>query len=217
MIASLLTLLRLARDRDWRMIVYLAKAKWRGLDLKYAGLEEIGLSEHRALFYADSGGPALERVLNSLSIAPADDALDIGCGKGGAILTFAQYPFRRVDGVELSERLIAVARENLRRMGTKRSTIYHCDAAVFPDYARYTFLYMFHPFPEEVIAETMRRIADSIEARLRKVTLIYNNPVAHSTVVAAGFRKTAELSGQFTPLLVYVADPVEKSSGVGSG
>lgn len=208
MIGSIATCLRLARDGEWAMIVYLAKTKWHGLDLKFAGLAELGLSAERSIFYADSSGPILERVLNALPIAPSDKALDIGCGKGGAILTLAKYPFARVDGVELSEELISVARENLRRMGVRNSVIHHSDAAVFKDYDDYTFIYMYHPFLPVVMSAAMKHITQSMQVRPRKITLIYRNPVCHSEVIEAGFRKTAEFPGPDHPTFAYTADPV---------
>ena len=174
------------------MMVYLAKVKWHGLDLKYVGLPDLGLSQERSEFYVNSGGPFLDRVLNTLRIAPSDQAIDIGCGKGGAIFTLAKYPFARVDGLELSTEMIAVARENLKRMAVSRSTIYHGDAGEFCDYDRYTFFYLYNPFPALVMSQTLRHIANSLNKRPRNVVLIYCNPVCHSLVVEAGFRKIAE-------------------------
>src|SRR5512144_325679 len=41
--------------------------------------------------------------------------LDIGSGKGRAVLLAIGYPFRRVTGVELAPELHAIAQDNLRR------------------------------------------------------------------------------------------------------
>ncbi len=188
------------------MISFLAVAKWRRLDLAFATQEELGTSSDRSLAYANSGGPHLARVLETLSISPSDTALDIGCGKGGAILTLAKFPFSRVDGVELSERAVSIARENLRKMGIGNSTIYHCDATQFPEYDRYTHLYAYQPFPEPVMAETMRQVANSLLRRPRKLVLIYYFPEWHSTIVAAGFQKVAEFAVPLGPIAVYQAN-----------
>ncbi len=199
----------LARQGNWRRIAYVARMKLRRMDLHYASLNEIGLSEERSLFYVNSGGPELESILASLPISPSDQVLDLGSGKGGAMLTFARFPFARVDGVELSESLVAIAKRNLGRMGVRNCTIYHCDAAEFRDYARYNFLYMYHPFPTVVMTQVMRGIMDSLAAHPRRIVLIYRNPVLPSVVEAAGFQKTAEFPGSQYPTLVYVKDPPE--------
>lgn len=98
---SLKTALRLAVKADWGMIAFLAKAKVRRVDLAYASLDELGLSSDRSHDHGNSGGPSLALVLESLSISSSDMALDVGCGKAGAILTLARFPFARVDGIEL--------------------------------------------------------------------------------------------------------------------
>ena len=185
------------------MISFLAVAKWRHLDLAYASQDELGISSHRSLAYANSGGPHLAGVLKTLSISPSDTALDIGCGKGGAILTLAKFPFARVDGLDLSERAVSIAKENLRKMGIENSTIYHCDATRFPDYDRYTHLYLYQPFPEPVMAETMQQVADSLLRRPRKLVIIYYFPEWHSTLVAAGFQKVSEFPVPLGPIAVY--------------
>ena len=42
-----------------------------------------------------------------------DVFLDLGAGKGRMLLAASRYPFRRVIGVELSDRLAAIARSNV--------------------------------------------------------------------------------------------------------
>ena len=203
MLHSLKTFLYLARQRDWGMIAFLGKAKWHRVDLAYASLDDLGLTSERSHDHGNSGGPCLERVLDSLSISSSDVALDIGCGKAGAMLTFAKFPFASVDGIELSERAVAIARDNLRKMGIRKATIFHCDAAKFTDYDRYTHLYLFHPFPEPVMAETLRLITDSLSRRPRELVLIYHNPLFHTMVTDAGFQKVSEFPGPRCPIAVY--------------
>ena len=72
---------------------YLLTAKIRGIDLNGASVEQLGLDPTRSHFYADSG-PDLDHALRSFDISPTDVALDLGCGKGGAMITLAKC-FRR--------------------------------------------------------------------------------------------------------------------------
>jgi SAM-dependent methyltransferase len=212
---SLRTALRLAVKADWGMIIFLAKAKVRQVDLAYASLDELGLSSDRSHDHGNSGGPSLARVLKSLSISSSDMALDVACGKAGAILTLAQFPFARVDGIELSERAVSIARQNLRKMGIEKTTIYHCDAARFTEYDRYTQLYMYHPFPEPVLAETLNVVLDSLLRCPRKLVLIFHNPVFHATILAAGFRKVSEFPGPLCPMAVYRAEALPADCATG--
>jgi len=155
------------------------------------------------MFHANSGGPLLEEVLKSLPIRETDAAIDLGCGKGGAILTMAKYPFCRVDGVDLSEPVIRIAQNNLRRMRISKATIYPADASSFRDLDRYNYVYLYHPFPAVVMADVMRNIVDSLKRTPRKMTLIYRNPVFHSLVLEWGCRKIADFPGPEHPTFVY--------------
>jgi SAM-dependent methyltransferase len=95
-----------------------------------AGLDETGLDPGRANDYSNSGGPRLESILKTLQDnSPSGRIVDLGCGKGGAMISLARY-FSRVDGLELSERLIPIARENLRRAGP---TTRKCFMAMLPN------------------------------------------------------------------------------------
>ena len=178
--------------------------KWKGIDLGYVSVEDLGLTEDRALFHDSSGGPGLDSILKTLRICSDDEMLDLGCGKAGAILTMAKYPFARVDGVEISEMLIEVARENLRRMKVSRSTLFHSDAALFTDIDRYNFFYMYHPFPRIVTESVLGNMARSLERRSRRLTLVFNNSVDHDLILAYGFFVEAEFNHLGTPRPAYV-------------
>jgi 23S rRNA G2445 N2-methylase RlmL len=122
----------------------------------------------------------------------------------------ARYPFSRVDGVDISKELLEIARENLRRMRVRGSVLFHSDAAAFDGYDRYTFYYLYNPFPQAVMAQTMVRISESLKRRPRKVTLVYTNPKEHAVIESAGFRRIAEFEGkvgEFLPVIVYSAGP----------
>lgn len=198
-----------AGDRKaWLYLPYQLKMKCRGLDLGWQGVRDSGLSEERSHWHSNSGGPDLDALLKHLPILRADTALDIGCGKGGAILTLAQYPFGRVDGVEISPDLARIARRNLSRMRITNSTIFCSDAAEFTDLDAYNHFYMYNPFPDVVMQAVMNNIRSSLARRQRRATLIYKNPVFEPTVLASGFRKVSEtrrIHPDYPPFSVYVA------------
>ncbi len=175
-----------------RSTLHLVRMICRGIDLSGASAESLGLDEEKAYRYGNSGGPCLEAVLDALPITREDCVLDIGCGKGGALLTLAQYPFARVDGIELSGQLARVAEKNLKRAGVRNARVFHGDAVEFRHYADYTYLYMYNPFPEPVLEEVLRKVRYSLEQRPRALRLVYYNPVCHAAVLRAGFRKTGE-------------------------
>ena len=183
----------------WRILLYRVRMKWNRIDLGYVSVKDLGSTEDRSMCHSSSGGPELDSILKTLPISTSDEMLDLGCGKAGAILTMAKYAFARVDGIEISEMLIEVARRNLRGMNVGKSKIFHSDAAEFTDIDRYTFFYMYNPFPRIVTKSVLENMRRSLERRRRRVTLIFNNSVDHDLVLASGIRVEAEFKHLDTP------------------
>ena len=182
---------------------YQLRMQLRRIDLQWDDVENLGLSRARSEAHGNSGGPGLEVVLRTLSISPEDSLLDIGAGKGGAMITLAQWPFKRIDGIEISPNLIRIAQRNLRRLDRVRGTITQCDAADFKDLDHYNFLYMYHPFPEVVMRSVLENVQASLSRSPRRVTLIYKNPVCHDVVIAHGFRQIKQFDHTLPPFRVY--------------
>jgi SAM-dependent methyltransferase len=179
--------------------------KLRGIDLAHVSVCALGLPPERACAHACTGGPYLSRVLRSMPITASDAVIDLGCGKGGALLTLAHFSFRRVDGVELSPNLVQIARSNLTRMGVKNVRVINGDAAEFRDLDIYTYVYMFNPFPDIVMQCVARNLVDSLARRPRQLVIIYKNPICHDTLLGCGFRKINEFRYDEWPFFVYHA------------
>lgn len=177
---------------EWKYLLYLARTKRCGIDLELANLDEIGLSSERSKFYSNSGGPDLAAVLHSLPIAPGDSILDLGCGKGGAMITMAELPFARVDGVELCCELAVIAERNFKKAGTDNACVYCGDAADFTALEQYKYVYMYNPFPEVVMKGVLDNIRASVRKRLGELTLIYRHPIYDDLLQRAGFARTSE-------------------------
>jgi len=171
---TLQLLRRIIADRDDR-----AYAMWRiamacrGIDLGIESTAKLHLSAERSFGYSNTGGPGLDHVLRSLPISSDDCALDVGCGKGGAIITMARFPFRRVDGVEISPKLVDIGLKNIKRLAIEKSAIVCTDAADFRDFDRYNFLYMFNPFPASVLHDVLLNVRASLKRLPRRLRLLY--------------------------------------------
>ncbi len=192
-----------------RHTLHMVSMMCRGIDLSGASEESLGLDKTRSFRYGNSGGRSLEEVLQQLHITPADRVLDIGCGKGGAMMTLAKYPFARVDGIELSADLARIAEKNLKRAGVRNAAVFHGDAAEFQNYDSYTFLYMYNPFPDIVLRRVLENVVRSLERKPRRLTLVYYNPVCHASVVEAGFRKTGDHPNGVLSFSTYAIEPAQ--------
>jgi protein-L-isoaspartate O-methyltransferase len=164
-------------------IVYSLKNRLRGIDLEHVSVGDLGLPADRAHFHSSSGGPDCARVLRALRIPPGSVALDLGSGKGGAVLTMARFPFSEVIGVELSKALVAIARANVERARVRNVRFVQADASEFTDLDRVTHLYMYNPFPCVVMRAVMANVRASLSRRDRELTMVYKNPECHDAIV----------------------------------
>lgn len=114
--------------------------------------------------------------------------IDLGSGKGRALLLASEYPFRRILGVELLPELHAAALENIAkfsRTGQKRRAI----EAVCRDAREYEFpceplvAFFFNPFPAAVLETVLERLERSLREQPRPAWVVYHNPV-HEDVFA---------------------------------
>jgi SAM-dependent methyltransferase len=124
------------------------------------------------------------------SAVAAYSFIDLGCGKGRALLLAAEFPFRKVIGVEISVSLAETARRNAarwRRTARSRApiSILRQDALAFSWPRPPLLVYLYNPFQCELV----ERILDRIDARVASarnaaspslstsVDLLYTNPI----------------------------------------
>lgn len=197
--------LRLIVAGRWRELRYQLWLKMRGIDVGLVPVESLKQSPERTHLHSSSGGPDLEIVLKQLDVSRADSVIDIGCGKGSALITLARFPFSRISGIDVSDALVGVARANLARLGLEKVEVLCCDAEEFKELDDYSFVYLYNPFPCSVVHRFMRNLTESLRRQPRRLTLIYKNPTCHEIVTAtAGFTKAREFRHSRLPFYVYV-------------
>jgi SAM-dependent methyltransferase len=129
--------------------------------------------------------------------------IDIGSGKGRALLMAADYPFRRVLGVELLPELHRVAKENI---GKYKSDSQQCfavdclltDASEFAFPPEPTVLYLFNPLPESGLARLIGNLERSLRERPRAVFVLYHNPLLEQVLARSAVFKRIAGTNQFS-------------------
>ena len=126
------------------------------------------------------GPSALAQAIAALPIQHQDFSfVDLGCGKGRALLVASKFPFRHLLGVELAPELCRTAQANIvtRPEWAARISVLQHDAATvrLPDGP--LVIFMFHPF----FARILRRVLANLERQLhqapRETWLLYaDNP-----------------------------------------
>lgn len=182
-------------------LAYSLWARWKGLDFNGESVESLGLDSARSNMHAHGGGPVLNRVLSD--VVRGQNAIDLGSGKGLSTFTMAKH-FQSVVGVELSSRLVEIAKQNQRKLGIENVKFICADAGKFTDFDEIDVVYMYNPFPAVVVAEVMGNLVASIKRAPRRVKIIYRAPYFAAQVEAAGFRKVKEFNPPHAhPVWVY--------------
>ena len=116
--------------------------------------------------------------------------MDVGCGKGRALLLALRYPFRRVIGVELSPALATVAARNLRMFAAvwRRPEVpaeaLAGDATVFPVPRGPVVFFLYHPFAAPVMQRFLEHLRAAARAEPREIYVLYANPELEAMVRA---------------------------------
>ncbi|MGA7811003.1 class I SAM-dependent methyltransferase, partial [Bradyrhizobium sp.] len=106
--------------------------------------------------------------------------LDIGAGKGRAMLVASQFPFLRVEGVELNADLARIANANislwhndLQANALSPLSLHHADATTHPLPPEPTLAFLFHPFELPILRRFLRHVEQSISNNPRHFDLLY--------------------------------------------
>lgn len=112
--------------------------------------------------------------------------LDLGAGKGRAILLASEFPFRRVIGVELNPAMTAIAEANVTlwrqahaadptASATAPIEVVLDDALNLELPSTPTLIFLFHPFEDPVLKALLRRIETAFKDRPGTLDILYVN------------------------------------------
>ncbi len=118
----------------------------------------------------------------------AGDAIfDFGCGKGSAMLTFLDYGFPKVGGVEYEDGIYGIMEENFRKLKmdphSGKIECIHGDAArITAELDAYNWFYFFDPFERNIFGNAIQNICESIKRKPRKAYIINILPRYHEVI-----------------------------------
>jgi SAM-dependent methyltransferase len=127
--------------------------------------------------------------------------LDVGAGKGRALLTASLHPFREAVGIELNPAMAAIARANIKAFesGGNASplapiSLLEGDALEVPLPSTPTVAFMFHPFEAPVLRRFLERVEQHFAERPGAFDLLYVN-AEHASVLDRNPRFTRLFNG----------------------
>lgn len=165
-------------------------------------LETLGCQGEERFHYAPSGWRTLSRILPKHEVGRNDIFIDFGSGLGRVVYqAAANYPFKKVIGVEVSEQLQTVAQGNIDRNRSKLRAgeveLVTADATTLSVPDDVTVVYFANPFVGSVFARVVGNLLDSVDRRPRRIRIIYHNPVEHDFLLGTGrVRPVRELPGR---------------------
>ncbi|HEV7966769.1 MAG TPA: class I SAM-dependent methyltransferase [Candidatus Acidoferrales bacterium] len=115
--------------------------------------------------------------------------VDVGAGKGRALLLAAESPFRKVIGVELSEELARTAQKNVARWTRvtrpkAKIRLVQGDAAKFGWPRTPLLVYLYNPFACTLVAQMAEDLAAVAASGSGLVDLLYVNPICADTLTS---------------------------------
>jgi SAM-dependent methyltransferase len=117
--------------------------------------------------------------------------VDVGAGKGRALLLAAELPFRKVIGVELSEELSRITQKNVARWTRvarpkSKIRVVQGDAAKFRWPRTPLLVYLYNPFACSLVAQMAENLAATAATGSGLLDLLYVNPTCTDTLTSQG-------------------------------
>jgi hypothetical protein len=108
--------------------------------------------------------------------------VDIGAGKGKAIMLASTFPFKKIIGVEFSEDLYIISKKNLLCFPKKESKcgsieILCMDALEFDLPNVPLIICVNNPFVRQLMSEFVDKVEKSFQKNPRRIIIIYFNPL----------------------------------------
>jgi len=118
--------------------------------------------------------------------------IDLGAGKGRALLMASDFPFQKILGVEIIPDLCRVARKNIadytgNRQQCRQMNVLCQDARDFEFPAGPLVVYLFNPFSEPTFAAVLENLRKSVELTPRPVYVAYRFTEFEGLLAQAGW------------------------------
>jgi SAM-dependent methyltransferase len=114
--------------------------------------------------------------------------IDLGSGKGRALIIAAELGFKSVIGVEFATELVDIAKRNLSITKREGIVVVHGDAAAFEFPRGDLVIFLNNPFKQEIVERVAENIGRNIAARPDDaIFVVYVQPDCASVFDGCGF------------------------------
>ena len=174
--------------RKW-FLSYRTRQFDRRFGLDTAGtieLDALGVTSTKAHLcnpYEPCTPEIISSILSTLPIRFQEYTfVDLGAGKAVGLLVASTFAFKRIVGVEWSEQLVRIARENVRKFRScwqkcRDIEVIHGDATTYELPNEPLVIYVFNTFHAEIMRQVLENLGNSLSQCPRHVVVVYYNPV----------------------------------------
>jgi SAM-dependent methyltransferase len=171
-------------------------------------------------FYVPTTASIIYEILSALPLRPDKCVfLDMGSGKGRALLVASEFPFAKIVGIELSENLHRIAEENVRRYhpASQQCAAFDLKCMDALDYAYGddpVVLFLFDPFGREILHSVIANLEASLKERPREAYVVYVYPQYEDVLQDSSFLHRVRVGGpRWRPWSRYVVYAASKAAG----
>jgi SAM-dependent methyltransferase len=157
--------------------------------------EDLAQDERKALYstgYFAVAPSVFRQILMRLGLDFSKYTfIDLGSGKGRALLLASEYPFKAIIGVELSPALQAIAVANIARY---RGPTQQCQnlQSIKADATEFAFpdgplvVYLWNPFEAPVFTRVLANLEAALAREPREIYIVYIQPDLEALLEASG-------------------------------
>ncbi len=165
--------------------------RWFGIDVGgHSYFDDTGILKGEGTFYEGIQYLPVHRAITALDPGPDDVFVDLGSGKGSALVVAGRFGLKRVIGVELQDDLTEAARANVAlaqpRMRCHDFELTTADVLDWPVPDDLSIVFMYCPFMGELFSQAMARLIDSYDRHPRPLHILYAYPWEHNRLLATG-------------------------------
>jgi SAM-dependent methyltransferase len=140
--------------------------------------------------YAGCQWVPVSRALKDLALKPSDVFVDLGSGKGKALLIAGRLPYKRVIGVEVDDELSQCAKRNIKlaqsRLRTHQVDIITASVLEWPLPDETSVVFMYNPFIGQTFRAVARQVFESYDRMPRNLHIVYEYPWEHDWLMSTG-------------------------------
>tara|TARA_Y100000768_G_scaffold385972_1_gene373294 strand:+ start:193 stop:837 length:645 start_codon:yes stop_codon:yes gene_type:complete len=151
----------------------------------------VGKSNNSYHYYAPIYNSVIKESFSSISDHKKLIFIDVGCGKGKAVLLALDFNFKKIIGVEINKNLSKICNENIKNYkfskNKKNISIINKNALDYKVTDENVFFF-FDPFSENILNIFLKKIISSIKKRKRVIYIIYANPPKKNLILKNNFK-----------------------------